>query len=117
MATDKNAQRLSCLKTGCTTREPEEEEEGVTEGKREGVSRHRGKMWIKGGRGGGGGSRRKEGEEVMGGQSAEEPRKEKQVGDEHCRRGREMEWVRQSERERSDCVSMFSARLSGDVIG
>lgn len=67
MATDKNAQRLSCLKTGCTTREPEEEEEGVTEGKREGVSRHRGKMWIKGGRGGGGGSRRKEGEEVMGG--------------------------------------------------
>lgn len=67
MATDKNAQRLSCLKTGCTTREPEEEEEGVTEGKREGVSRHRGKMWIKGGGGGGGGSRRKEGEEVMGG--------------------------------------------------
>lgn len=66
MATDKNAQRLSCLKTGCTTREPGEEE-GVTEGKREGVSRHRGKMWIKGGRGGGGGSRRKEGEEVMGG--------------------------------------------------
>lgn len=66
MATDKNAQRLSCLKTGCTTREPGEEEEGVTEGKREGVSRHRGKMWIKGGRGGGG-SRRKEGEEVMGG--------------------------------------------------
>lgn len=67
MATDKNAQRLSCLKTGCTTREPgeEEEEEGVTEGKREGVSRHRGKMWIKGGRGGGGGNRRKEGEEVM----------------------------------------------------
>lgn len=42
MATDKNAQRLSCLETGCTTREleEEEEEEGVTEGKREGVSRY-----------------------------------------------------------------------------
>lgn len=40
MATDKNAQRLSCLEKGCTTREPEEEEEGVTEGKREGVSRY-----------------------------------------------------------------------------
>lgn len=41
MATDKNAQRVSCLETGCTTWKPEEEEEGVTEGKREGVSRLR----------------------------------------------------------------------------
>lgn len=28
MARDKKAQRLSCLETGCTTREPEEQEEG-----------------------------------------------------------------------------------------
>ena len=40
MATDKNAQRLSCLKTSCTTREPKEKECVREREKREAVSRH-----------------------------------------------------------------------------
>ena len=116
MATDKNAQRLSCLETGCTTREPEEEEEeGVTEGKREGVSRLRER---KSRRSREGGKKEKTGEKRGDGgrgvQRAEEPRTERQVGDEHCRSaGGEGGRVRQSDRVREGDQTVFLCFLQG----